>query len=97
MAAGYNVWRDGQQMFGGEVFPKVIDQAIKKRTFRVIALLSIALSRQIKDRIHGRYNAEQNFVKGASAHAERRKDDARWRFVARRHFGGHLASCAKNR
>jgi hypothetical protein len=40
MAEGYNVWRDGQQMFGGEVFPKVIDQAIKKRTFRVIALLS---------------------------------------------------------
>jgi len=40
MAEGYKVWRDGQHMFGGEVFPKVIDQAIKKCTFRVIALLS---------------------------------------------------------
>jgi TIR domain len=39
-AHGYRVWCDRFQMLGGESFPKVIDQAIKNRTFRLIALLS---------------------------------------------------------
>lgn len=39
-AEGYRVWCDRFQMLGGESFPKVIDQAIKTRTFRLIALLS---------------------------------------------------------
>jgi hypothetical protein len=39
-AHGYRVWCDRFQMLGGESFPKVIDQAIKTRTFRLIALLS---------------------------------------------------------
>ncbi|HEX5545520.1 MAG TPA: toll/interleukin-1 receptor domain-containing protein, partial [Nitrospira sp.] len=34
------VWCDRFQMLGGESFPRVIDQAIKTRTFRLIALLS---------------------------------------------------------
>lgn len=37
---GYRVWCDRFQMLGGEPFPKVIDEAIKTRTFRLIALLS---------------------------------------------------------
>ena len=39
-AHGYRVWCDRFQMLGGEPFPKVIDEAIKTRTFRLIALLS---------------------------------------------------------
>jgi len=39
-AHGYRVWCDRFQMLGGESFPKAIDQAIKTRTFRLIALLS---------------------------------------------------------
>ncbi len=37
---GYRVWCDRFQMLGGESFPQTIDQAIKTRTFRMIALLS---------------------------------------------------------
>lgn len=39
-AHGYRVWCDRFQMLGGEPFPKVIDEAIKTRTFRLVALLS---------------------------------------------------------
>jgi hypothetical protein len=39
-AHGYRVWCDRFQMLGGEPFPKIIDEAIKTRTFRLIALLS---------------------------------------------------------
>jgi hypothetical protein len=39
-AHGYRVWCDRFQMLGGEPFPKVIDEAIKTHTFRLIALLS---------------------------------------------------------
>lgn len=39
-AHGYRVWCDRFQMLGGEPFPKLIDEAIKTRTFRLIALLS---------------------------------------------------------
>ena len=34
------MWCDRFQMLGGEPFPKIIDEAIKTRTFRLIALLS---------------------------------------------------------
>jgi hypothetical protein len=37
---GYRVWCDRFKMLGGESFPKEIDQAIKTKTFRVLALLS---------------------------------------------------------
>jgi len=39
-AHGYRVWCDRFEMLGGEPFPKIIDEAIKTRTFRLIALLS---------------------------------------------------------
>src|ERR1700687_5583258 len=39
-AHGHRVWCDRFQMLGGESFPKIIDDAIKTRTFRLIALLS---------------------------------------------------------
>jgi hypothetical protein len=39
-AHGYRVWCDRFQMLGGEPFPQVIDEAIKTRTFRLVALLS---------------------------------------------------------
>jgi hypothetical protein len=39
-AHGYRVWCDRFQMLGGEPFPKIIDEAIKTRTFRLVALLS---------------------------------------------------------
>jgi hypothetical protein len=39
-AHGYHVWCDRFQMLGGEPFPKIIDEAIKTRTFRLVALLS---------------------------------------------------------
>jgi hypothetical protein len=39
-AHGYRVWCDRFKMLGGESFPKIIDNAIKTRTFRLIALLS---------------------------------------------------------
>ncbi len=39
-AHGYRVWCDRFQMLGGEPFPKVIDEAIKTQTFRLVALLS---------------------------------------------------------
>jgi hypothetical protein len=39
-AHGYRVWCDRFQMLGGEPFPKVIDEAIKTRTFRLVAILS---------------------------------------------------------
>jgi hypothetical protein len=37
---GYRVWWDKNNMIGGESYPKVIDDAIKNKAFRVIALLS---------------------------------------------------------
>ena len=39
---GYKVWCDRFKLLGGESYPKDIDDAIKHRTFRVIALLSRA-------------------------------------------------------
>nr|MBN2278809.1 toll/interleukin-1 receptor domain-containing protein [candidate division Zixibacteria bacterium] len=37
---GYAVWFDRLKLLGGESYPKDIDYAIKKRTFRLLALLS---------------------------------------------------------
>ena len=37
---GYKVWCDRFQLLGGESYPKDIDDAIKNKTFRMIALLS---------------------------------------------------------
>ena len=39
---GYAVWCDMLKLRGGESYPKNIDEAIKNRTFRFIALLSRA-------------------------------------------------------
>ncbi len=39
---GYKVWCDRIKLFGGESFPREIDNAIKNRTFRLLALLSPA-------------------------------------------------------
>jgi hypothetical protein len=39
-AAGYKVWCDRFKLLGGEPWPADIDDAIKKRTFRVLHLLS---------------------------------------------------------
>lgn len=39
-AEGYRVWCDRFQLLGGESYPRDIDEAIKNRTFRLIALLS---------------------------------------------------------
>jgi len=41
---GYRVWCDRIKLFGGESFPAEIDDAIKNRTFRFIALMSLASS-----------------------------------------------------
>lgn len=40
VAAGFRVWRDGSKLLGGEPYPREIDEAIKQRTFRVLAVLS---------------------------------------------------------
>ena len=40
IAEGYKVWCDRIKLLGGESYPSDIDDAIKNRTFRVIALLS---------------------------------------------------------
>jgi len=37
---GYRVWCDRLKLLGGESYPRDIDQAIKDRTFRLIAVLS---------------------------------------------------------
>lgn len=39
-ADGYNVWCDRIELLGGESYPKDIDEAIKNRTFRFLAVLS---------------------------------------------------------
>ena len=39
-AEGYKVWCDRIELLGGESYPKDIDEAIKNRTFRFIAVLS---------------------------------------------------------
>jgi len=39
-AEGYKVWCDRVKLFGGESFPKEIDDAIKNRTHRLLAILS---------------------------------------------------------
>src|SRR5690242_5913167 len=39
-AAGYLVWCDRFKVFGGDRWPKDIDDAIRRRTFRLIALIS---------------------------------------------------------
>jgi hypothetical protein len=39
---GYAVWCDRYKLLGGESYPRDIDEAIKTKTFRVIALLSRA-------------------------------------------------------
>lgn len=41
-ADGYRVWCDRFKLLGGESYPRDIDDAIKNRTFRLIALLSHA-------------------------------------------------------
>ena len=41
-AEGYKVWCDRIKLLGGESYPRDIDQAMKERTFRVIAILSRA-------------------------------------------------------
>jgi hypothetical protein len=37
---GFRVWCDRYQLLGGESYPKDIDEAIKTRTFRLLALIS---------------------------------------------------------
>jgi TIR domain len=37
---GYAVWFDQLKMLGGEPWPQTIDDAIKNRTFRMLALMS---------------------------------------------------------
>jgi hypothetical protein len=39
-ARGYAVWFDQMKMLGGEPWPQTIDDAIKHRTFRMLALMS---------------------------------------------------------
>jgi hypothetical protein len=39
---GYAVWCNRVKLLGGESYPRDIDDAIKNRTFRLIALLSRA-------------------------------------------------------
>jgi hypothetical protein len=39
-ALGYAVWFDRMEMLGGEPWPQTIDDAIKNRTFRMLALIS---------------------------------------------------------
>jgi hypothetical protein len=39
-ALGYAVWFDQAKMLGGEPWPQTIDDAIKNRTFRMLALIS---------------------------------------------------------
>lgn len=39
-ALGYKVWCDRLKLLGGESYPRNIDEAIKKRTFRMLGLLS---------------------------------------------------------
>jgi TIR domain len=39
-AEGYRVWCDRIKLLGGESYPKDIDEAIKNRTFRLLAVLS---------------------------------------------------------
>ncbi|MFB0554330.1 MAG: toll/interleukin-1 receptor domain-containing protein, partial [Phycisphaerae bacterium] len=39
-ALGYKVWCDGIKLFGGESYPKDIDDAIKTRTYRLLAVMS---------------------------------------------------------
>lgn len=46
VAAGLQVWRDGSKLLGGEPYPREIDEAIKQRTFRVLAVLSPASLRK---------------------------------------------------
>lgn len=41
-AEGYRVWCDRVKLLGGESYPRDIDDAIKNRTFRLLALLSHA-------------------------------------------------------
>lgn len=40
-AHGYAVWFDQLKLLGGEAWPKTIDVAIKERSFRMLALLSV--------------------------------------------------------
>ena len=47
-ALGYAVWFDQIKMLGGEPWPQTIDDAIKTRTFRMLALLSAASLRKPK-------------------------------------------------
>ncbi len=42
LTAGYYVWWDQLRLLGGESYPVEIDQAIKKRTFRMLSVLSRA-------------------------------------------------------
>ncbi|MDN5863937.1 MAG: toll/interleukin-1 receptor domain-containing protein [Gammaproteobacteria bacterium] len=39
---GYKAWCDRFELLGGERFPRDIDQAIKEKTFRLLAILSKA-------------------------------------------------------
>lgn len=39
-ARGYAVWFDRMELLGGEPWPQTIDEAIKQRTFRMLALMS---------------------------------------------------------
>jgi predicted Rossmann fold nucleotide-binding protein DprA/Smf involved in DNA uptake len=39
-ACGYAVWFDQMKLLGGEPWPQTIDEAIKNRTFRMLALIS---------------------------------------------------------
>ncbi len=45
---GYAIWFDQAKMLGGEPWPQTIDDAIKNRTFRMLALISAASLRKPK-------------------------------------------------
>jgi TIR domain-containing protein/restriction endonuclease len=42
VSEGYKVWCEGTKLLGGEVYPKDVDHAIKRKTFRFIAIYSHA-------------------------------------------------------
>ena len=63
---GYRVWFDQLKMLGGEPWPQEIDDAIKNRTFRMLALISehsISKPKPTKERTLGQRIAEQRKIK----------------------------------
>jgi hypothetical protein len=53
---GYKVWCDRVKLLGGESYPRNIDEAIKKQTFRMLALISknsLSKENPVKERTSG--------------------------------------------